>query len=277
MRPLNDKEVKLFQSDLYPLRIFLEQNGLYLPNIKNIFEATTFQIESKQELKGARGITYEDNKIGILDELVLDNYQRARTIYHELTHVMFKNDRYTDENLNNIIQLKNNNPAELPLGLEVYAQGLRCLEEYLAETFSLMACTYAKRINTPKKVSLLTPGICGKYAYQSNFGSNYGIFQTTCEKIIERLFGSNENAVKAAFNGQYYSSFFATNDNVEMMKLLGNLGQIYGAIQTYAGYERPCISEYSPSNIEQLLYETNLKTNSISRQVQTQNIGRNHR
>ena len=149
MRTLNQNEINLFKSDLYPLRLFLEGNGMFDLRIKTVFDVTTFQIATKDELNGAEGIVdNENNSIVVLDTLVSNNYERARTIYHELGHKMLgqKNIGISKYNflLEKILELKQENPTELPLAPIIYAYGLKCLEEYLHRRKRLIFCRIQK-------------------------------------------------------------------------------------------------------------------------------------
>ena len=117
----------------------------------------------------------------------------------------------------------------------------------------------------------------GDYKYNSTFKSNYGIFESQCDTIVAKVFGSINNTIRMALNEEYFSSFFHTQDKITIMKILGNLGQIYGAIQKYHGHERTGVEdEFNPNNIKTLLEETTKMSNDLPQQnVQQTSIGRN--
>lgn len=281
MRNLTEREVEIINSDIIPFEKFLIQNGLYSSVVEQKYTRIKFGIESKQVLKRANGITNKDGSIAISDFVFYnDNEQRARTIYHEIGHAIFGISILPEDASTSLVQevvnIQNENKSEFSLDTIVYLRGLNCLEEYLAEKFEQTVSYYAKGINVPPRVNLSTPGICGDYKYFSTFKSNYGIFESQCDTIITKIFGSINNAIRAAFNDEYFSSFFHTQDKITIMKILGNLGQIYGAIQKYHGYERTGVEgEFDPKEIKKLLEETTKMANNLPQQtIQQTSIGR---
>lgn len=271
MRNITVQEASILNSDIIPFEKFLMQNGLYSSTVEQKYKQIKFGIESQQVLKGANGITNSDGSIAISDKVFPNNDLRTRTLYHELGHSLFgvrklPSDKY-DYLLAEIVNTQANNKELLPLEPVVYFRGLNCLEEYLSEKFEQTVCYYAKGINVPPKVSLSTPGICGDYKYNSTFKSNYGIFESQCDIIVAKVFRSINNAIRLALNEEYFSSFFQTQDKITIMKILGNLGQIYGAIQKYHGYERIGVEdEFDPNNIKSLLEKTTKMANDLPQQ-----------
>ena len=73
---------------------------------------------------------------------------------------------------------------------------------------------------------------------------------------------------------EYFTGFFERYDNVELMKILGNLGYVKRAIYTYGGRSQ---YQYSPEQIHQILDDTNvmidnIRARSISNQISPEDI-----
>lgn len=283
MRNLTQREALMINGDIIPFKQFLIKNGLYTDAVKNKYSKLKFGIESQEVLKGANGITNDDNTIAIKDSVFYnDNNERALTLYHELGHALFGIRRLSEDKYNylltEIVTTQKENRDILPLEPVVYFRGLNCLEEYMAEKFGQTIGFYAKGINVSPKVSLSTPGICGDYKYYSTFKSNYGIFESQCDVIVYKFFGSTNNAIKSALNETFFSTFFQAQNKISMMKLLGNLGQIHGAIQKFHGYNRTGVdSGYDPNYIKELLEETTIMANNLSENLLQQNVTGMHR
>lgn len=272
MRDLTAQEVVILNSDIIPFENFLMQNELYSSVVEQKYTRIKFKIESQQILKGANGVTNSDGTIVISDAVFRNNILRTRTIYHELGHAIFGISMLPEDASTSLVQevvnVQNENKEEFLLDTIIYLRGLNCLEEYLAEKFEQTVCYYAKGINVPQRVSLSTPGICGDYKYNSTFQSNYGIFESQCDTLIAKLFGSTNNAIRSALNEEYFSSFFQTQEKNTIVRILGNLGQIYGAIQKYHGHERIGVNyEFGPNTIKKILEETTKIVNELPQQA----------
>lgn len=274
MRNFTKSELNILNSDIKAFEKFLMINSLYTEEIENKYIQIKFGIEEQSILKGANGITNLDRSIAISDSIFMNNVLRPRTLFHEIGHALFGINHISkekrDEILEEIVTTQVENSDELTLSQGVYLQGVQCLEEYLAEKFSQIACFYAIGLNIPQKLNYSNPSICADYKYDSTFKSNYGIFESQCDAIISRIFGNLTNAINSAFKEEYFINFFRVDNKVLMMQLLGNLGQIYGATQIFAGHNNnsPAFVEYKPREIKKLLITTsdlvnNLPQNSI--------------
>ncbi len=276
MRNFTSNELNIMNGDIEAFEKFLMINGLYTEEIKNKYLQIKFGIEEQRILKRANGITNPDKSIAISDSIFMNNELRPRTTFHEIGHALFGTGSISkekcDEIIEEIVSTQKENSDELPLSLGVYIQGIKCLEEYLAEKFSQTACFYAKGLNVPPRLDFSTPDICADYKYSSTFRSNYGIFESQCDVIITKIFGNLNNAIKSAFKEEYFINFFRVDNKVLMMQLLGNLGQIYGAIQIFAGHNNnsPAVAEYKPIEIKKLLIATSDLVNYLPQNIKQQ-------
>ena len=69
----------------------------------------------------------------------------------------------------------------------------KVLEEYLVEKFSIAMMQNAKGIPEPKKGRCQHPQISGNYIYYASFDTNYGIFESLCDKFVEKTYGNLSN------------------------------------------------------------------------------------
>ena len=277
MRKLNKNEFNLLNSDLKPMEEFFRINGLESESyIKKYNRNLSISAMTQQELGGANGIIKKNNGkfiIGLSEDIFGENRKRARALYHEFGHLLmglnYSDERVTNIILNQIVKTKKENRVELKEEEGVYLDGLKLLEEYLVEKFSLGMMVMAKRIPEPPKVSLKTPPISGDYSYYSSFDTNYGIFESLCDKFVGKTYGNLTNSIKAGLSEKFFTGFFEKYDNIELMKILGNLGHIKRAIYAYAGQNQ---YQYNPEQIHRILDDTNELVDNIQTRSQSHHI-----
>lgn len=278
MKQLNSIEIERINNDIVPFEKFLMKNNLYNDLVQKKYSKIKFHLETRQELKGAKAITYDDCRIGISEEVFKNNNERPRAIFHETGHVIMGLKQNSDDVYNSvlgeIISTQKEYPQELTHHPTIYAYGLDCLEEYLVEKFSQSSCYYAKGISIPQAKSCKNPSISGNYSYYTTLDSNYGIFESICSTLVCKTFGDVTTAIRAGLNEEYFSKFFQMYDKLAIMKILGNLGQVLEAIRTFAGQSRIEDNKYNPNEIEKLIVETNHLVNSLTTLQETKNKNR---
>ena len=278
MRELNIDESNLLSSDIVPFEFFLNINGLFSDKVRNKYDGITFHAESKEELGGANGITRinpETGKkvdIGILDSTIQNDRLRSNVCYHELGHALMGMSSYNSEDLDerifkHLIELKKKYPNELTESINTYLSGCSCLEEYLVEKFAQLMQSMCKGINIPLKRSYSCPDICSDYKYYSSLESKYGIFETICDELAGKTFGDLTTVIRAGLEEGYFERFFSKFNDVEIMRILGNLGKVYQSIMNFSGHSRSEFVSYSPEDIKQALVETEQLVRTIKPRI----------
>ena len=261
MRDLSRREVDLVNSDLGPLEIFFRIHGLESEQYKKKYNNNLkIMAESGDILKGANGITHKNGErilIGLHENIIENERLRPRALYHELGHALmgitYSSQGTQDKILNMIVNAKKANEKVLNEDVVVYFEGLKLLEEYLVEKFSFCMLENAKRIPVPQmKYGLSNPSICGSYTYNATFDTNYAIIESLGDKLVNKAFGSSNKAIREGMAEKYFTTFFEKYDNIEFMKILGNLGHIKLAIYSRAGQNDYV---YNPNEIQQKLHE----------------------
>lgn len=281
MRKLNSNEIALINSDLIPFETFLRLNGLLSQRVQNKYTGITFHAESKEELGGANGITKinpETGKrdIGILDSAMSNDRLRSNVCYHELGHALMGMNSYEKTDLDNkvlkyIVEFKNKHQNELTANIDAYLSGCSGLEEYLVEKFAQTMQVMCKRMNAPQKQNYSCPDVCSDYNYSTTMNSKYGIFETICDELVKKAFGDISPTIRSGLNEEYFETFFTKFDEVEIMRILGNLGKVYQSIQNYAGHSRSQYDNYSPEDIKQILMDTEQLVHNIQPKIREVN------
>ena len=284
MRRLNQNEINLVNSDLVPFEEFIKRKGWINDTFSAKYEGISIMAEEDSVLKRANGDTYlEGGKGGkrvirLKESIFNDEQKRARTLYHELGHAILgltdSNENIVNSVLESIVLIKRQNSKVLKEDNVIYLDGLKLLEEYLVEKFSIAMMQNAKGIPEPQKGRCQHPQISGNYIYYASFDTNYGIFESLCDKFVEKTYGNLSNSIKAGLSEEYFTGFFERYDNVELMKILGNLGHVKRAIYTYGGQSQ---YQYNPEQIHQILDDTNvmidnIQTRSRSNQISPEDI-----
>lgn len=270
MRKLTDTEIDLVNSDLVPFEKYLQSIGMINEHLKNKYEKISIYAESKDILKGANADTRLKNgkgskrNIRLSESIIKNNKIRTMALYHEIGHSLLgladSSEEVIQSVLNSIVNNKRSHSNELLEDNGIYLDGLKLLEEYLVEKFSIAMMQNAKGVPEPQKQKCQHPGISGDYIYMASFDSNYGIFESLCDKLIYKTFGNLPDTLKAGFSEKYFTEFFDKYDNVELMKILGNLGNVKRAIYAFAGQND---LQYNPNDIAQILRDTNDMIDSI--------------
>ena len=276
MRILNTRETALVNSDLGPLEKFFKINGLESEQyLKKYNTNLKILAESGNVLKGAHGITHKNGEqisIGLHEGILENEHLRPRTLYHELGHALmgitYLSKEKQDAVFNKIVNTIKANENILSENATVYLEGLRLLEEYLVEKFSFCMLENAKRMPIPqKRYGLSNPSICGNYTYDATFDTNYAIFESLGDKLITKTFGSSNKAIRAGLSENFFTSFFEKYNNVEIMKILENLGHIKLAIYARGGQNNYV---YDPNEINKRLVETNSMIDAIQPEILNQ-------
>lgn len=283
MRKLNQNEINLINSDLKPFEEFIKRKGWITDAFLTKYEGISIKAEEDAVLKGANGDTYlEGGKrvIRLKESIFNDEKKRERVLYHELGHAILgltsSNKDIVNRILESLVSTKRQNSKVLQEDNGIYLDGLILLEEYLVEKFSIAILQNAKGIPEPKKQRCQHPKISGNYIYYTTFDTNYGIFESLCDKFVGKTYGNLSNSIKAGLSEEYFTGFFEKYDNIELMKILGNLGHIKRAIYSYAGHDKSQ-STYAPEQIHQILDDTsgmidNIQTRSKSYQISPEDI-----
>ena len=286
MRKLNQNEINLINSDLAPFEKFIERKGWITDAFSTKYAGISIKAEEDAVLKGANGDTYLEGGKGrkrvirLKESIFNDEKKRARTLYHELGHAILgltsNNKDIVNRILESLVSTKKQNSEVLQEDTVIYLDGLNLLEEYLVEKFSIAMLQNAKGIPEPKKERCQHQKISGNYIYYATFDTNYGIFESLCDKFVGKTYGNLSNSIKASLSEEYFTGFFEKYDNVELMKILGNLGHIKRAIYSYAGHDKSR-STYAPEQIHQILDDTNgmidnIQTRSKSCQISPEDI-----
>ena len=265
MRNLTRNEIGKLNNDLFMFEEWMKTNGFFNETVKRKIRQINIHVETGEELKSARGIAH-NNRIGLNENIINDDIIRAKTLFHEMAHIIMGQKNCSQEAYNNILgEIINNTQSfqdELKLPPVVYARGVTCLEEFLVEEFAQASFCMTKNVPFPTPQSLKNPSISGDYGYISTYDSNYGIFQSICNELVIKTFGNLPNAIRSSCQEEFFIKFFQVYDNVEIMNILGNLGQILEAITSYAGHSQIGITN-SPSTIAKLLRETNILVANI--------------
>lgn len=279
MRKLSQDEINLINNDLEPFESLIKRNGWMNDIFLSKYEGISIVAEEDSILKGANGDTYlkggKEGKrfIRLKNSILKDERKRARTLYHELGHGILgltsSNSNTVNSVLESIVLTKKQNAQKLKEGNDVYLDGLKLLEEYLVEKFSIVMMQNVKGIPEPQKVRCQHPEISGNYIYYATFDTNYGIFESLCDKFVGKTYGNLANSIKSGLSEEFFTGFFEKYDNVELMKILGNLGHIKRAIYTYAGQNQ---YQYDPEQIHQILDDTNVLIDNIQTKSQSHRI-----
>lgn len=270
MKKLTETEINLVNSDLEPFEKYLQSVGMINEYFKKKYNGISIYTESKEVLKGANADTKLENGEGskryirLGENIIGDDKKRARALYHEIGHAILgltDSSKETVESvLSSIVNTRRNHSNELSSDAKIYLEGLKLLEEYLVEKFSIAMMQKVKGIPEPKKERCQHPGISGNYIYMASFDTNYGIFESLCDKLVGKTFGNLSNTLNAGISEKYFTEFFNKYDNVELMKILGNLGQVKRAIYSYAGQNN---AQYNSNDIAQILRDTNSMIEAI--------------
>lgn len=277
MRKLSQNEINLINSDLKPFENFMKRNGWMKGIVLSKYEGISIVAEEDSILKGTNGDTYlEGGKGGkrfirLKNSILKDERKRARTLYHELGHGILGLTSSTNANsvLESIVLTKKQNAQELKEDNDVYLDGLKLLEEYLVEKFSIVMMQNAKGIPEPQKRRCQHPKISGNYIYYATFDTNYGIFESLCDKFVGKTYGNLANSIKSGLSEKFFTGFFEKYNNVELMKILGNLGHLKRAIYAYAGQNQ---NQYDPEQIHVILEETDMLVDNIPTRSQSHYI-----
>ncbi len=275
MRILNLNEINIINKrDFIPFLNYMNSRGWPTTKISGV----RIMSETKENLKGANGKTLvkDGERYVILSEdIINDEIQRTRILYHELGHYLLglKNSSpQTIRKINEqIVYTRRENLDVLQEEALVYLEGLKLIEEYLVEKFSIGMTQNIKDIIMPKYKGVQVPKISGNYTFETTFANKYGIFETLCDKLVTKAYGNLGNTIKAGLDEKIFIGLFEKYDKVELMKILGNLGKIKNAIYSYAGYESSR-EGYTPEEVHKLLNETNEMIDNIQlKEVQQNN------
>ncbi len=276
MRNLSQDEINLINSDLEPFETLIKRNGWMNDIFLSKYVGISIVAEEDSVLEGANGDTYLQGGKGgkrivrLKNSILKDERKRARTLYHELGHGILgltsSDSNIANSVLESIVLTKRQNAKELKEGNDVYLDGLKLLEEYLVEKFSIVMMQNAKGIPEPKKERWYNPDISGNYIVYATFDSNYGIFESLCDKFVGKTYGNLANSIKAGLSEEFFTGFFEKYDKVELMRILGNLGHIKRAIYAHAGKNQ---YQYNPEQIHEILDNTNVLIDNIQTRSQS--------
>ena len=248
-RKPNEKESKIISTDAHYLR-------QYLLSINRIFPSGVQVLVKDQNTLGqACGEAKSGGPIILSEDLFNNDIKRADVFYHEMGHRLFGRKRDAEQAkkiLGLLTSVVKSYPDNFSIENPYYGWGIAALEEYLVETFSHKVCA-SRGIEFETRGPLKHPGVCADYEFYAKFRSNYGIFEEHCRRLVTKLFGSDDEAISQAFDGEFFTRFLEVEDKVSMMQILENLGRIHIAMRSYSNYAH---EEYNPQEIQSLLEET---------------------
>ena len=265
MSRLTSREVYLINTDLANFEEYLLNlgNGELISRYKDI----RIQVVPEKSLKRANGeVRVIDGKTNILldESIISNNAERPAYLFHEIGHVLLGLKRYSSIEyeilFKPISKVIVDHRKKFNDDVDIYIYGFKCLEEYLVEKFSQLMCLRAKNLSIPDKRLRKHPSISGNYIFHSSFNSNYCIFESICDSLIIKTFGTVENAINSAYSKEYFSEFLKRYDLFDIMPVLENLGKVYCSIIDYANYRT---SNYTPDEICSILESTNEMVNNL--------------
>ena len=265
-RKLNQNEIKNIEEDMKGFLEYMRGKGWSTTKIDGV------KLLVGKNMRGGGGKTFEENgqQFNVLREDIINNDEkRARVLYHELGHILLgirnNNKQSIDKIKELIVYTREDNSKVLQEESIVYLDGLKLIEEYLVEKFSIGMLQITKGVQ-PQVKEYTAPIIFGDYKFKSTFGSLYGVFETLCDKLILKAYGNIGNAIKTGLDNGLYTGLFEKYDKVELMKILGNFGKIKNAIYSFAGYGRDkeqYTRQYTPEEVKKLIEDTEVMIDKI--------------
>lgn len=266
MRSLNQNEIENIEKDMKGFLEYMRGKGWSTTKIDGV------KFLVGKNMKGGGGKTFEENGqqfIVLREDIISNDKKRARVLYHELGHILLgirnSNKQTIDKIKELIVYTREDNSKVLQEESIVYKDGLKLIEEYLVEKFSIGMLQITKGVQ-PQVKEYTASEIFGDYKFKSTFGSLYGVFETLCDKLILKAYGYIGNAIKAGLDNRLYTGLFEKYDKVELMKILGNLGKIKNAIYSFAGYGRDkeqYTRPYTPEEVKKLIEDTEVMIDKI--------------
>ena len=183
---------------------------------------------SNNMIPGKKGeVDHRTQTIFITSSDLIDDFKRKLVLYHELGHLLFDYDLLSSDEKDSILNLitKSNKGANPYLVIT----GFRMIEEYLNEKFGVWA-TYGllnKDIVVHKN---LKPKFGGEFIYDTTFGSIYGIVETICDDLLDKVYSSVRDILNDCLNNDFYIGLFSKFDNQDLISILERLGLIYNML-----------------------------------------------
>ncbi len=262
-RKLNQNEIKNIEEDMKGFLEYMRGKGWSTTKIDGV------KLLVGKNMRGGGGKTFEKNGqqfIVLREDIINNDEKRAKVLYHELGHILLGiRNNNKDKIKELIVYTREDNSKVLQEESIVYFDGLKLIEEYLVEKFSIGMLQITKGVQ-PQVKEYTAPIIFGDYKFKSTFGSLYGVFETLCDKLILKAYGNIGNAIKTGLDNGLYTGLFEKYDKVELMKILGNFGKIKNAIYSFAGYGRDkeqYTRQYTPEEVKKLIEDTEVMTDKI--------------
>ena len=81
---------------------WMKTNGFFNETVKRKIRQINIHVETGEELKSARGIAH-NNRIGLNENIINDDIIRAKTLFHEMAHIIMGQKNCSQEAYNNIL------------------------------------------------------------------------------------------------------------------------------------------------------------------------------
>ena len=236
----NEKELELLNGDIMALEKYCLQRFSGFTAFEERIDGVSIKISKEVgDNKGAAGQADHYGKILTIreDMMMSCDKDRRSILYHEIGHLLFgmKNiDKSVTMKIAKIVfETVKNNKNILDGKPEQYIRGLYLLEEYIVEKFAVNAACYT----TNSKIQIYKNCmhvISGRYMYDTSFAGGYGVFETLCDRLIEKTYRNFDTLLAECLNSTFYLDLFEKYDKVELLRILGEFGYIYDTLMMYA-------------------------------------------
>ena len=264
MRNITEDELSLFYKDIKAFEQYCSIKGLMTDKFKERYDGLKIQIGEVEGVEGAGGKSDRKNKTVILrSDKLKSEKTRRHVLYHEIGHFLFGFGYFSNseqnEVLKRIVRTQTDNKQLLNLDALQYISGIRLLEEYIVEKFAVNASHETLKENVQIDYNIGFP-FSVNYSFDTTFPGAYGVFETLCDKLLEKAYENFEDILSSCLNSNFYKELFEKYDEVGLMQILGEFGYVRDSIILWAK-NRTIRSETQETleNLEQMISKINVK------------------